>query len=269
MIFSIFEDQLTWNITLLFLLIFVIIVYLILCKKFAIGYDCKVQPYLFIGSLCILYLMKGSPLSVISHFSFSTHMLQMSLLSFFIPPFLLLGVPQSLFQTGFLKKKKTNNNRRVNLIIIPSLFLFGIGLLLYHFPYTALFIMVNPGMHELYLWILFFLAIMMWIPLTTPEYSKYISWKSKYTMLKTLVITPACLILIFLPFAPGINPLFSNMSTLCVPQEYINQLLPFPFNTKYDQQFGGLLMFLLHKLSVFLTFKMEKIFRKDPLNAQS
>src|SRR5699024_5347963 len=70
----------------------------------------------------------GSPLAAISHFSFSLHMIQMSILYFIIPPIFLLGIPEPLFrQLGkvpIIKKRRTFIfSPIISLFILSGLFL--------------------------------------------------------------------------------------------------------------------------------------------------
>ena len=56
------------------------------------------KAILFFLSLALLFLIIGTPLAALSHLSFSLHMLQMSLLYFIIPPLILAGIPERLFE---------------------------------------------------------------------------------------------------------------------------------------------------------------------------
>ncbi|WP_369293410.1 cytochrome c oxidase assembly protein, partial [Alkalihalophilus pseudofirmus] len=51
------------------------------------------QPFLFFSSLILFYLTTGSPFAALSHLTFSSHMVQMSILFFIFPPLFLLGIP--------------------------------------------------------------------------------------------------------------------------------------------------------------------------------
>ncbi|MBS4173753.1 cytochrome c oxidase assembly protein [Bacillus sp. FJAT-49736] len=247
MLFSIFKDRFTWSLMLFAFMIICSLVYWYFIKVKKNRMDHKAQPFLFFSGLSLLYLLKGSPLTILSHFSYTTHMLQMSIIYFYIPPLILLGIPKSII-----------NKLYYRYIGILSLSLFGLGLFLYHLPTTAIYIMSHTILHEVYLWIMFISAIFMWYPLSfqNKRNNYFLYTKMKYTSLQAIIITPACLLLIVLPLNPEMNPLFTQMSALCISPSYMEQLLPFPFNTSFDQQFAGFLMFLMHKASVSVTSKI-------------
>ncbi|MBO1912900.1 cytochrome c oxidase assembly protein, partial [Microvirga sp. 3-52] len=86
-----------WNILFFLGLVGVIIVYSVLLRRFTEIKLHSIQPCLFLIGIILVYLSMGSPLSTMSHLSFSTHMIFMSIHYFIIPPLLLIGTPYSLF----------------------------------------------------------------------------------------------------------------------------------------------------------------------------
>src|SRR5699024_11591334 len=79
------QETTSWNLPILALLLFVVFIYVGICKK-----DTPfVHPILFCLSLLILYVLIGSPYVSIVELSFSLHMIQMGLLYFIIPPLLI------------------------------------------------------------------------------------------------------------------------------------------------------------------------------------
>src|SRR5699024_12305552 len=91
-----------------------------------------------------------------SHFSFSLHMIQMSILYFIIPPIFLLGIPEPLFQQlgkiPIIKKVRT-------FIFSPviSLSIFAGLFLLYHLPFVLIILFHSLFAHTVYVISLFFL----------------------------------------------------------------------------------------------------------------
>src|SRR5699024_5169034 len=51
------------------------------------------QQFLFYGALALLYLIKGSPIDLMSHIMLGAHMIQMALLYFLVPIMLIRGLP--------------------------------------------------------------------------------------------------------------------------------------------------------------------------------
>ncbi|WP_413229454.1 cytochrome c oxidase assembly protein [Heyndrickxia sporothermodurans] len=102
------SQQLKWNIP--FLIICVLIIGL---SYFFTGKRQLNQFILFSGGMILLYLLQGSPLRTISHLTFTTHMLQISLLYFIVPQFLLLGMT-----TTFYQKVSHSLLKRMNFIIL-------------------------------------------------------------------------------------------------------------------------------------------------------
>ena len=90
--------QWEWNFLLLVILSVIVFVYSFLLKKYTTRRLGNKQAILFFLSLALLFLIIGTPLAALSHLSFSLHMLQMSLLYFIIPPLILAGIPERLFE---------------------------------------------------------------------------------------------------------------------------------------------------------------------------
>ncbi|WP_255259870.1 cytochrome c oxidase assembly protein [Lentibacillus sp. CBA3610] len=223
--------------------------------------DYSKQILLFFLALGLFYVVVGTPLSTISHFSFSLHMMQMSILYFIIPPLLLLGIPYRLYQQAW---KNTVLKRFSKLNFSPklSLFIFSLLFLLYHLPVTLNILAQNTYSHNIYLLLLFVLAFFMWLPIASPNPKQRFSrWHMKrYTFLSGVVIMPACMLFIVNAFIDGMNNPFASQLTaqLCVPPQTgsVNILLPYPFNTEYDQIAAGILMLGVHKFGLKLSFRL-------------
>lgn len=231
-----------WNTPLLIILVCISVWYCFWAKKHP---DIRFsQFYWFHAGIGLFYLLIGSPLYVLSHLTFITHMLQMSILYFFVPPLLLLGIPGRLGQ----KWKKRNISSFLALIIFSILFF------LYHLPQVLPFLYKNLVIHTSYILCLFALSFLMWFPVITPGSSlKRYSWWS------SILLMPACLLLILNGLLGGQenSPLFSQlMLKLCIPSDQSAALLPFQMNTKADQILGGLLMLALHKFSLMVAIRL-------------
>ena len=75
-----FEGQLVWNVPLLVALLCTAALYVYLVKCWTnVGFFQR-QSFPFLLGLGLLYLTAGSPLSSVSHLTFSSHMIHMSVL---------------------------------------------------------------------------------------------------------------------------------------------------------------------------------------------
>lgn len=261
MLFSILlGEQSGWNLPLFVGLACTIIIYIILVKRSVrMEFPFK-QTVLFFLGLIMLYITLGSPLAQISHLSFSTHMIQMSILYFIIPPIFLLGIPMEFFR----KKGKNKSQFHIGPTIV--LFTFASLFFMYHMPFMLNTLSQNAIFHNGYLILLFILSISMWWPIAGPSLQSSIynnnRRKQRFAHLSGLVIMPACLLFIVNALFGGMDNPFISHSTgdLCIPShiDSIN-LLPSIFNSKLDQLFAGIVMLGLHKLGIFMTLHIGKI----------
>ncbi len=77
------KNDLEWNIPILMAAAIIAVLYIILLKQTTEFTILQKQPLIFLLTLGLFVLVVGSPLSTISHLSFSLHMIQMSILFFF------------------------------------------------------------------------------------------------------------------------------------------------------------------------------------------
>lgn len=227
------DGQLEWNFPLSFILAIVAILYALSLKHFTNIKIYHVRPILFFTSIFLIFLMIGSPLSLISHLSFSFHMIQMSILYFIVPPLLLFGIPIKF---------------KVKVLSHLALILFAIMFFLYHLPFVLQTLYRFSYLHIGYTVLLFILAILMWWPIVKMN-------DKRFAFLSGLLLTPACLLLIINGMMGGItNPFLQGLTlSLCLP-EHINlaDLLPFQINPRLDQIAGGIVMMALHKFGLML-----------------
>ncbi|WP_164525416.1 cytochrome c oxidase assembly protein [Siminovitchia acidinfaciens] len=245
----------TWNMPLLMVLACISVIYCFFIKK-----DLKIkpiQPWLFFMCIGLFYLLMGSPLYVISHASFSTHMIQMSILYFVIPPLFLLGIP-----AGVIQKIKTSNILKM-LSFSPfiALIIFSILFFLYHLPPVLSFLFSQPAIHAGFNFILLVLSFLMWLPVTASDTGSE-DKKKRYSWWSGILLMPACLLFIVNGLISEVNasPLLNQLILeLCIPAGQVDSLLPFQMNTKIDQVLGGLLMLGLHKVSLMMTFRLSSL----------
>lgn len=245
--------QMSWNIPLFIVLSLLAISYLFFVKTDQTSIFEPFQKILFISGTTLLYLMIGSPLLSLSYLSFSLHMVQMSIVFFIVPPLILLGIHNIPFaKYKLLLRLKTVFRPKLALIMFATLFL------LYHLPFMLSFISQHDFIQKLYLSTLFILAFIMWSPIALKRNEFSYNKKRQYSKLSSLLIMPACLIFIVSALLQGMdNPFMSNLAAhLCLPSESL-QILPPPFNTKYDQMISGVLMISIHQLGIVTTKKFN------------
>ncbi|MGE6259287.1 cytochrome c oxidase assembly protein [Heyndrickxia sporothermodurans] len=209
----------------------------------------KLQLILFISGIGLLYLLTGTPLSIFSYISFSTHMLQISLLFFILPPILLLSFPKKIFQ-----RTKLTIIKKIDPYIFIVLFAFF--LYIYHSPSFLQLIMEKQLGHDLFIWLMFLLSMLMWIPIIIYKATNCVYLEQSYLTINVWLITPSCILFILLPPQTG-NPLLNQMLSLCFPpNSNINLIKPL-INIRIDQQIAGMLMFFMHKIGISLADKIE------------
>ncbi|MBS4196989.1 cytochrome c oxidase assembly protein [Lederbergia citri] len=227
------EGQLEWNLPLLFILAMIAILYALFLNHYTEIKIYHVRPVLFFISICLFYVVIGSPLSVISHLSFSFHMIQMSILYFIVPPLFLLGIPV---------KFKVKVSSYFALILFASLFF------LYHLPIVLQTLYQFSYLHKGYTSFLFALAILMWWPIVKMK-------DKRFAVLSGLLLTPACLLFVINGLRGGIaNPFLQGlMLSLCLPENLnVADLFAFKINPRFDQIAGGVIMMGMHKFGLML-----------------
>lgn len=244
------QASMSWNMPLLIIHLAIAATFLFAFKHFAKAKIGCLQFILFCSSFVVLYLVSGSPLKTLSHVSFSTHMLQMSILFFFVPPFFWLGIPKDVLK----KWSPIEMNKKKKIIPHLALIAFSVLFFLYHLPPILTFLYRSTLIHTSFTHMLFILALVMWFPIINPSGNR-----KKYAMLSGILLMPACLLFVMNGFMGKSNATpFLNQLTLelCFSPDQMDALLPFRINTKMDQIFGGLLMLGLHKLSLVMAFRL-------------
>lgn len=246
------RNELEWNIPIIITAVFFAVLYIILVKQTTTFKVHQTKPLLFLLSLGLLVLVVGSPLAVISHLSFSLHMIQMSILFFIIPPLLLLGIPKPVYQ---LLWKVILVRPFLFVKPILALFIFAVLFSMYHLPTILNFISGHPIIHNSYFFLLFILAFRIWWPITSPfkKPQVYSETKKRYAFLSGLLLLPACSVFILNALMDGMNnPLLTQfMIKLCLPsQSSSHTLFPPLVNPRLDQLIAGILMLGIHKISL-------------------
>lgn len=227
------------------------------------------QVLYFIIAIVLLYVVKGSPVDLLSHIMFSAHMTQMAVLYLLIPPLFIIALPVWLW------KKFLDINIAVKSLFtfftkpLVALFLFNILFSLYHIPLVFDVVKTNMWLHAGYTSLLFITALFMWFPLVNPiPERESLSGLKKigYIFGSGVLMTPACALIIF-----ANEPIYSTFTdpdnwaqamTLCVPATMLANLSlsgPEMFSglpAIEDQQLGGVLMKVIQEIILGYTLSV-------------
>lgn len=247
-----------WNFPFLLILIGVALVFGVLTGRFTNIKLHSKQPILFLLGLTLVYFTMGSPLSAISHLSFSTHMIFMSIHYFIIPPLLLLGIPYSLF----IQIENIPWIRWVENLFFPptfALYTFALLFFMYHLSPILQAFSQYPLFHTIYMLLLLYLSFSIYWPVASPDPNQRLDVKGRkdYAVKSGLLLMPACSYFILMGLLGGMFSLpahFKISATLCLPSNFdLTELLSFSINSRIDQIVAGILMLGIHKLGLLIT----------------
>lgn len=244
------------------------------------------QYFNFYTGLGLLYLVKGSPIDLLSHILFSAHMVQMVVLYFVLPILFIRGIPKELLE-GFLSLPVIRPLFAFFTRPIIALSLFNSMFALYHIPAIFDFSKSSKLIHLATMTGLFLLAVFMWWPIVTPlkqERRMVPLIKMGYLVVSMFIISIACALIIFAD-----EPLFEvyysggawvQALSLCVPTNVMTGLsgsltsaeMFSPLTSREDQQLGGILMMMLQQViygyviaRIFFAWFSKKNMQIDPL----
>ncbi|MFD1848933.1 cytochrome c oxidase assembly factor CtaG [Oceanobacillus bengalensis] len=245
------------------------------------------QKIYFYSALLLLYIVKGSPVDLMTHITLTAHMIQMAIYLFVFPIFIIKGIPKWIWKKiayapvlgpviHFLTKP------------IISLLLFNALFSLYHIPVIFNFSKSMPIAHTSISIILLMVSFIVILPIVSPikEFDKLKPLlKIAYILASSLLITPACALIIFadvpLYAAYTENGAWLQALSLCVPNDVLQGLSntlsgPEMFTSMgilIDQQLGGIIMKIMQEITygaiycsiIFKWFKVDDINKIDPL----
>ncbi|WP_210363691.1 cytochrome c oxidase assembly factor CtaG [Bacillus sp. REN3] len=237
----------------------------------------------FTAFIIVLYLIKGSPVDLMGHITFYTHMIQMAVLYLVVPPLLIFGLPDWLWRS-FLSLPVVNQVFRFLTKPLISLIMFNGIFSIYHIPLVFDVVKTNMWLHAGYTSILFVLAVNMWWPLINnlAEHQTLTGLKKiGYIFADGILITPACALIIFAD-----APMYSTFSDpnawaqslqLCVPTTTLSSLDlsgPETFSSMsllHDQQLGGVIMKIIQEIvyGFFLAYTFFQWYRKEQSEEKS
>lgn len=296
---DIFGFRALWSPYLFLFLVFVLALFFLITVFYQHHFSSSVpltkkQGFFFTIGILLLYIIKGSPVDLLGHITFYTHMIQMAFLYLVIPPLLLIGIPPWIWR-AIVNSRRIKPFFRFFTMPLISLLLFNGFFSIYHIPLVFDAVKTNIFYHAGYTGLLFILAIFMWWPLLNqlPEHQKLAGLKKiGYIFADGALLTPACALIIF-----ASDPVYATYSDpgawakaleLCVPQTTLSGLSlsgPEMFSSislLHDQQLGGVLMKVIQEIvygtvlfHVFFTWYREeqqevKIIEEDtPLYPQA
>ena len=237
----------------------------------------KKEAIYFSIAMILLYIIKGSPIDLLGHLSFSVHMIQMAFLFLVIPPFFLLGIPEwflrkFVFKEWFLML----SHPLITLIFFNGLFSF------YHVPTIFDIVKVNMVLHGIFTTVLFISSLFMWWHLVNKiEDNQQLSGLKKigYIFANGILITPACALIIFSKdamYATYADPaVWMEAMKLCVPVGTLSGLnLSGPqmfihMPVIEDQQAGGVIMKVIQEIvyGIILATTFFNWFKEDTKKA--
>lgn len=211
----------------------------------------KEQIWFYTG-LLILYILKGSPLDVMIHITLTAHMTQLVIYLFVFPIFIIKGLPKWIWKKIYYAPMIKPAVDLLTNPIIALLLFYGL-FSLYHIPAVFNFVNSEPIASTFMSIILLIAAFIVNLPIVSPieELNKLKPLlKIAYVLASAVLITPACVIIIFAKV-----PIYAS---------YTNVL---------DQQLGGVIMKVMQEIvygfiytSIFFKWFNQKEVRKiDPL----
>lgn len=233
----------------------------------------KIKEAVFFSiGMVLLYLVKGSPIDLLGHLSFTVHMIQMAFLFLVIPPILLLGTPDWLLRKFVLRKTFIRlTHPLVSLIAFNGFFS------IYHIPLVFDVVKTDMVIHAAYTSFLFGLSFLMWWHVVgkVAEAQRLSGLlKLGYIFGNGVLITPACALIIFAnaPMYDAYSDptVWAEAMKLCVPAGTLASLdlngpeMFVSMPLLEDQQTGGVIMKIIQEIvyGIFLGTTFYTWFRE-------
>ena len=274
---SIFGFQALWSPYLIGFILFLTAVYFLVTvvwrKDFKINEPLKKnEATYFLLSMVLLYIIKGSPIDLMSHIMFTYHMVQMAFLLLLMPILVIKGIPWWVWKV-VIEAPVVRNLFNLFTKPVVAAFVFAMMFSLYHIPVVFDAIKLNETFHGIFTFVLFLAAFFMNWPLVNsvegqPKMKNL--FKIGYIIANAVLITPACALIIFNP-----EPMYATYTdgetwlkamALCVPSSTLSGLTlsgPELFNNMSpigDQQLGGVLMKIIQE--IIFAVVLFKVFRE-------
>ena len=239
------------------------------------------QQICFYTALLLLYIVKGSPVDLLTHIMLTAHMAQMAVYYLLFPILVIKGIPEWIW-------KKVVNAKLIKPILklltkpVISLLIFNTLFSIYHIPAIFDFAKSSQIAHTSISTIILVAAFIVWWPIITPikQYDRMSPLlKIGYIFANGVLITPACVLIIFadhtLFAAYTQDGAWLQAMALCVPGDVLQGItfsisgpeMFSPMSALEDQQLGGIIMKIMQEITygVILGRVFYKWFNKESL----
>lgn len=225
-------------------------------------------------ALLLLYVVKGSPVDLLSHMMLTAHMTQMAVYLLLFPILTIIGIPLWIW-------RKVIGHRVLEPVIklltkpIISLLLFNGMFSVYHIPVVFDFSKSAPVWHFIIHILLLIAAFIVFMPVLLPfkEMDRMSPlMKIGYIFANGVLITPACALIIFanVPVYSAYleNGAWIQALAICVPSDVLSGIstslsgpeMFSPLSTLIDQQLGGIIMKVLQEI-IYMVLLIRVFFR--------
>src|SRR5690625_3103011 len=121
------------------------------------------QQITFYSGLVVLYIVKGSPVDLLSHIMLSAHMVQMAVLFFIFPIFMLKGIPVWIWKK-IINIPVFKHIFKFLTIPLVAVLIFSAALALYHVPVIFDFTKSSKIIHAISTIVILFFSFTMYWP---------------------------------------------------------------------------------------------------------
>lgn len=211
----------------------------------------------FIGAIALLWFSTDWPMHDISEeYLYSVHMFQHMVLAFFIPPLILLAIPEWLFRAVIGEGKAYRFVRWLSKPIIAGL-LFNVVVMITHIPGLVNQSAQSSPLHYALHILVVTTALLMWSPICSPAKEFHIGYAGKTIYLFLMSVVPT---------VPAAWLTFAEDS---VYKHYDIPIRVWGLSTETDQQLAGAVMktggsIFLWAIVIFIFFKrLAKGFYKN------
>ena len=211
----------------------------------------------FIGAIGLLWFSTDWPMHDISEeYLYSVHMFQHMVLAYFVPPLVLLAIPEWLFRAVIGEGKAYRFVKRLSKPIVAGL-LFNVVVMITHIPGLVNRSAESSPLHYAMHILVVSTALCMWSPICSPAKEFHIGYAGKTIYLFLMSVVPT---------VPAAWLTFAEDS---VYKHYDIPIRVWGLSTETDQQLAGAVMktggsLFLWAIVIFIFFKrLAKGFYKD------
>jgi len=211
----------------------------------------------FIGAIGLLWVSTDWPMHDISEeYLYSVHMFQHMVLAYFVPPLVLLAIPEWLFRAVIGEGKAYRFVKRLSKPIVAGL-LFNVVVMITHIPGLVNRSAESSPLHYAMHILVVSTALCMWSPICSPAKEFHIGYAGKTIYLFLMSVVPT---------VPAAWLTFAEDS---VYKHYDIPIRVWGLSTETDQQLAGAVMktggsLFLWAIVIFIFFKrLAKGFYKD------